>query len=157
MRVGGARVRPARLDDAPALATLTTQLGYPVDAAEQAQRLADLLADPHDHAVLVAIDEDDRPIGWAHVERLRMLEHSRTAQLMGMVVDERHRSGGFGSALLWEAEAQARAWGCESIVLRSRVTRERAHRFYERAGYRVLKTSYTFEKRLDEEVRHIGL
>jgi hypothetical protein len=32
--------------------------------------------------------------------------------------------------------------------VRSRVTRERAHQFYEREGYRLLKTSHVFEKRL---------
>lgn len=142
-------MRPARLADAPALAQLTTQLGYPVDAAAQEERLAAVMAAPDDHLVLVAVDQTDRPIGWAHVERVRMLEASRRADLMGLVVDEGHRSAGIGSALLRATEARARQWGCESIVLRSRATRKRAHRFYLREGYLLLKTSHVFEKRLD--------
>lgn len=144
------RIRPARPADAGALAPLTAQLGYPVEEAEQAERLADLLADPDDHAVLVVVDEADRPIGWAHVERQRILEASRNAVLMGLVVDEEHRSTGVGSTLLRAAEEQALGWGCRTMVVRSRVSRERAHRFYAREGYRLWKTSHVFEKRLGE-------
>jgi len=35
-----------------------------------------------------------------------------------------------------------------TMVVRSRVARERAHRFYEREGYALVKTSHVFEKPL---------
>ncbi len=134
--------------DAARVAELTSQLGYPVSEAELRDRLATALAAPTDHRLLVAVDTEDRPIGWAHVERLRVLELPPAAQLMGLVVSEEHRSAGIGAALLDRAEATARAWGCRSLRVRSNVVRERAHGFYERAGYRNIKTSYTFEKEL---------
>jgi hypothetical protein len=34
------------------------------------------------------------------------------------------------------------------MVVRSRIVRERAHRFYEREGYELVKTSHVFEKPL---------
>jgi GNAT superfamily N-acetyltransferase len=64
------------------------------------------------------------------------------------VVDEAHRSGGVGRALLGAAEAWAREHGCEVVTVRSRVARERAHRFYEREGYVRVKTSHVFSKPL---------
>lgn len=45
-----------RIEDAPAVAELTTQPGYPVAAAAQSGRIEDLLAQPRDHAPLVAVD-----------------------------------------------------------------------------------------------------
>lgn len=137
-----------RLDDAAAVADLTTQLGYPVSSDDLARRMAAVLERRDDSALLAAVDAAGAVIGWIHVERLRLLELPPTANISGLVVDERQRSGGIGAALLAEAEAWARAQRIGTIQVRSRTTRERAHRFYEREGYRRIKTSYVFEKAL---------
>ena len=142
-------IRPMRPDDAAAVAELTTQLGYPVDPETQASRMATVQGSPRDNALLVAADEADRPIGWIHVSRVASLEASDLASVNGLVVGDGHRSVGVGAALLAAAEAWARRAGCATILVRSRIQRERAHRFYERAGYARLKTSHVFEKRLD--------
>ena len=141
------RIRSARTDDAAALAELTTQLGYPVDPVRMALRMAALLDRP-DEAVLVATGERGRPIGWVHVARVAVLEADARASINGLVVDEAHRSGGLGAQLLAAAEAWARGHGLDTMLVRSRSTRERAHRFYERHGYVETKRSHVFEKRL---------
>ena len=140
-------IRPARLDDAEELADLTTQLGYPADAAVIIQRLEPILTSAND-AVLVAADEADRPIGWVHVAVQLALEHSDLGDLGGLVVGEGHRSAGVGRTLLEHAEAWARERGVSVLQVRSRVARERAHAFYERSGYERIKTSHVFHKRL---------
>ncbi|MDQ3553481.1 MAG: GNAT family N-acetyltransferase [Chloroflexota bacterium] len=145
------RIRPMGVRDASAVAKLTGELGYPVEEADLVERLAVVLADPADHLVLVAVEEDDVPVGWCHVERLRILERPPAAQLMGLVVGAEHRSRGIGSALLGASEAAARAWGCQALLIRSNVKRERAHGFYEGAGYAKEKVSFTFTKRLTDE------
>jgi GNAT superfamily N-acetyltransferase len=137
-----------RLEDAEAVAALTTELGYPVDAAGQASRIAALLSDPPDHAAFVAVDGHDRAIGWAHVMRQRYLEGETTAVIMGLVVGDDHRSAGIGARLLEACEQWASGAGCASMTVRSRVTRERAHGFYTRHGYELEKTSHTFRKPL---------
>ena len=142
-----ARIRPARIEDAAAVAALTTQLGYPVDADVQARRLAPILAFDRD-AVLVATDADDRPIGYIHVQRRLFLEGDDQALIAGLVVDEAHRSGGIGAALLAAAEAWAATQGLRSMRVLSRLERADAHRFYERHGYEVVKTSLVFDRRL---------
>jgi GNAT superfamily N-acetyltransferase len=138
-----------RLDDAEAVAELTTQLGYPVDGQAQAARIADLLEDEANHAAFVAADTTDRPIGWSHVMRQRYLEGDATATIMGMVVGEGNRSAGIGAELLAACEAWARGIGCVRMTVRSRITRERAHAFYQRHGYNIEKTSLVFRKALD--------
>ena len=140
-------IRPARPEDATALADLTTQLGYPTTPAELDERLGPLL-DATDHAVLVATSDRDRPVGWIHVTIEVGLEHAPTASIHGLVVDEGHRSDGIGAALLAAGEEWALERGLGQMVVRSRVARERAHRFYERKGFRLEKTSRVFVKEL---------
>jgi GNAT superfamily N-acetyltransferase len=139
-------VRPARTEDAPALAVLAGQLGYPTSSEELSLRLPEVAANP-DAVILVAGERDDVQ-GWIHVELKRSLLTPLAAQVMGLVVDERRRSEGIGAALLAAGEAWARERGCRSMLVGTRVTRERAHRFYRRAGYDLLKTSHFFEKGL---------
>lgn len=137
-----------RLGDAEPVARLTTQLGYPVEADELAERMAAILERGAESALLVATSHDDAVVGWIHVERLRLLELPPTANVSGLVIDERYRSAGIGAALLVAGEAWAREHGMGRIQVRSRTTRVAAHRFYEREGYRRIKTSYVFEKPL---------
>lgn len=141
------RVRPMTAADLGRAADLTTQLGYAVDAAELERRLAVIRGQPAED-VLVAVDDADRAIGWIHVARLTTLEASDRALIGGLVVDEAHRSAGIGASLVAAAEAWARERGAAAIVVRSRTTRERAHRFYEQLGYRETKRSVVFEKPL---------
>jgi GNAT superfamily N-acetyltransferase len=138
------RIRSMTADDAPLVADLTTQLGYPTASEQTFQRMSGL---DGRHAALVA-DEDGRAIGWVHVALVTSLVSGLKADIGGLVVDESHRSGGVGAALLAAAEAWAREQGASGMVVRSRIARERAHRFYEREGYELVKTSHVFEKRL---------
>lgn len=136
-----------RADDTARVAELTGQLGYPSTPDDIGGRFAYLRRRPEDE-VLVAVGEDDQPIGWIHVSRFASLEASDVALIGGLVVDDAHRAGGIGEALLDAAEGWARGHGASTMVVRSRITRERAHRFYERHGYRTVKTSHVFEKPL---------
>ena len=136
-----------RADDAAAVARLTTQLGYPVGTAELAAR-AEAVRARGSAEILVATDEADQPIGWIQVGRHATLEASDLAVINGLVVDETARGRGIGADLVAAAEAWARSNGATSIMVRSRSTRTRAHRFYEGIGYTEVKRSHVFEKPL---------
>ena len=142
------RIRPMASRDAEAVADLATQLGYPTSEEEAATRIEAILARPEEHAAFVAVDDGDRPIGWAHVELVHPLTHDKGANLAGLVVDEAHRSGGIGDALLRAVERWSVERGARALVVRSRTTRTRAHRFYEARGYRLDKVSHVYEKPL---------
>lgn len=147
VRVVNATIRSAAVHDAPELADLTTQLGYPVETDTMRDRL-ERLQDRADNIVLVAVDPDDRPIGWIHVAMLALLEHSDYASINGLVVDHRRRSAGIGRALVAAGEEWARQQGATEITVRSRSSRERAHRFYEQLGFDEVKRSHVFAKPL---------
>ncbi len=102
------------------------------------------------NAVLVAEGADGQVIGWVQVYVRPLVVDDLNAEVGGLVVDERTRSQGVGQRLMEEAEAWARAHGCEAVNVRSNVIRERAHHFYEAIGYRRIKTQLTLRKALAE-------
>jgi hypothetical protein len=70
---GLVHVRPAAIDDAEALASLSGELGYPATSTQIGARLQLLLTREHDHAVFVATVEE-AIVGWIHVGLRRVLE-----------------------------------------------------------------------------------
>lgn len=68
----------------------------------------------------------------------------------GLVVDRSHRRGGIGRALMEHGEEWARKKECSVVRLWSSTIRSDSHRFYERIGYRNIKTQYSFLKSLDD-------
>src|SRR5438552_6799784 len=65
------RVRPPLPGDAPALAALAGELGYPTSSEALLGRMAAL--HPTDAVLIVSTDADDIPTGWCHVEVRRTL------------------------------------------------------------------------------------
>src|SRR5882724_5408953 len=141
------RIRRGRASDAPQLAVLSGQLGYPATAAQMRERLRKIQP-ASQNAVFVADSAKDGVIGWLHVSREALLECDVRAEVNGLVVAEGQRSLGAGTRLLAAAEAWARKHGCRSMYVRSNVIRERAHKFYDRTGYEHYKTQKSFRKPL---------
>jgi GNAT superfamily N-acetyltransferase len=141
------KIRRAKSADAPRLAELSGQLGYPATAAQMRQRLRGIKP-ASQHAVFVAQSRTDGVIGWVHVSRQPLLEVEIRAEVNGLVVAEGQRSLGAGARLLTAAEDWARKHGCKGMSVRSNVIRERAHQFYERNGYEHYKTQKSFRKAL---------
>jgi GNAT superfamily N-acetyltransferase len=139
-------IREMRASDLAAVAVLCDQLGYPTSEAVLTGRFATLNG-RRGEQMLVAI-HDDAVWGWIHVRRVDSLESDAHAEIWGLVVDDRVRSQGVGRALLELAERWAADHGLDRMRVRSNVVRERAHAFYERAGYNVVKRQSVFEKRL---------
>ena len=139
-------VRLADIADAPALAQLSTQLGYAADSETIKPRLIGLQQDPA-HTVFVA-EADGAVVGWLHVFLHQLLESGRRAEGGGLVVDEHARGTGVGRLLMARAEQWARDHGCAAVTLRTNVIRKDAHAFYEKLGYANIKTQHTYRKRL---------
>jgi len=139
-------IREITPDDAPAAAGLAGELGYPATAAALKERIEFLDGHP-DHVVFVACD-GGKVIGWIDVCIALHLASDPRAEIGGLVVSAAVRSQGIGAQLVARAEQWAVARGLTAMLVRSRHTREAAHRFYLREGYAVTKTSTVFTKDL---------
>lgn len=140
------RIRLRQPQDDDRIAELAGQLGYPGSGRDVRARL-DRMRDPDQYGVFVA-ELDGRIVGWIGLYIFRTVETDGHAEISGLVVDEACRSRGVGSALVRAGEAWARERSCDTITVRTNVTRERAHAFYRREGYDWAKRQETFRKRL---------
>ena len=139
------KIRDARPDDAPALARLVDQLGYPTSAEAVAARLRRLEESPAD-CVFVA-ELDGEVVGAASVHFSLTLEYDEpAAKLSAIVVDERYRRRGIGEALAAAVEEEAKRHGCCLVFLTTAERRADAHAFYRRLGYE--ETGRSFAKPL---------
>ncbi len=140
------KVRRARKTDAPRIAELSGELGYPATTQDIRTRLAQLKPATQ-HAVFLA-EVHKLVIGWIHVSIAPLLEVPKRAEVNGLIVADGQRSHGAGARLLEAAEKWARSKGCTGMSVRSNVIRDRAHAFYERHGYIHFKTQKAFRKPL---------
>ena len=138
-------VRRATVADAVAIASLSAELGYPVEPAEILKRLRALL-EATDQVVLVAMAADHAVVGWIHGAEHLLLEVGSRCEILGLVVSSGHRRGGIGHRLLAAVEAWAHSRGLPEVSVRSNVLRESSHPFYEKHGYRRVKTQHAYRK-----------
>ena len=144
---GSVTIRHARASDLGALARLAAELGYPAGEAQFARRFAHVAEDSHQQ-ILVAESPAGEVVGWVHVHLARWLVVEPRGEVAGLVVASTRRNHGIGGRLMQAAEAWTRERGGDVLTLRSNILRKDAHRFYERLGYAMTKTSLNFTKEL---------
>ena len=140
-------VRPIRPEDALAVAELIVQLGHN-RAAEDVRTWIDGLRARPGQAAFVA-ERNSEVVGWIEVSLEHRLQYDSLGLIGGLVVRDGLRGLGIGRRLCEEAEEWTRRQGVKKMRVTSRSTREDAHRFYLRDGYRQTKISMFFEKMLD--------
>jgi GNAT superfamily N-acetyltransferase len=139
-------VRPARPDDAPAVAALLGELGYPTTPDLARERLASLTGD--ENAVLLAVTAGDEALGLISLHRMPVLHGGGVvAYITALVTASSARGRGVGRALLESAERWARAAGCRRLTVTSAERRSDAHAFYVACG--MPYTGRRFAKQLD--------
>jgi GNAT superfamily N-acetyltransferase len=138
-------IRDAEPRDAPALAGLLGQLGYPATAAAVEARLGRLAASPSDRLLVAEVDGDVTGLAGLHVSPSVEYDGD-AAKVSAIVVEERLRGTGIGRALMAALEAEARSRGCVLIFLTTAERRSDAHAFYRSLGYE--ETGRRFAKTL---------
>lgn len=139
-------IRPMQTGDVDPVADLMTQLGYPSTPRDIARRFTTI--DGRDDQALLVADNGTAVVGWMHLGAQASLESDEWAEILGLVVAEGQRSRGIGAALVAAAEKWAAQHGYQMLRVRSRITRDRAHAFYERGGFERIKTQHCFQKRV---------
>ena len=101
-----------------------------------AEMLRQWLRGETDCIVHVAVDVDDRVLGFAMTTlRPELLSHEPSAHLEAIALDPAAEGRGVAKALLAATEASAHAQGARTMTLHVFSVNERARRLYERAGY----------------------
>ena len=135
-------IRAAREEDAPAIAALLGELGYPTDAETVVQRLR-MLESAGDDVIVAVSGSVTVAVVSMHVTPV-LHAPGPVGRLTAVVVSERVRGQGVGRTIVEAAEQMLAARGCEFIELTSNRRRTDAHAFYERLGYEA--SSFRFRK-----------
>lgn len=132
-------IRAAVEPDAAALASITTEIGYPIDESTTRERLRELTESGDLMLVAAdasaATDSADTIIGFILLHRTRFLHRPPDGRISTLGVTAQRRNEYIGEQLVRAAEQIFREWGCTRVEVTSGAARTDAHRFYERFGY----------------------
>ncbi len=134
-------IRPATPDDLPAVVAmladdpLGAQRESPDDLTPYQEAFRRLADDPNQH-VVVAVRQD-RVVGTLQLTIIPGLSRrgSTRSIVEGVRIHGDERGSGLGTQLIQWAVDESRRQNCQLVQLTSDVTREDAHRFYERLGF----------------------
>ena len=141
----GAAIREAITDDAPSVAALLDELGYPSSPTQARERLERIAADPSMWVIVAEVESELAGLGALHVQNL--IERDEPGcEVAGLVVGQRFRRRGIGELLMRALEDEARRRGGKVMVLNTAHRRADAHAFYEALGYE--HTGRRYAKRL---------
>ena len=142
-----ADLRSASLVDADDVAALLTELGYPCDTEDAAQRIHAII--DNDRQALVVARVAGVVAGLVALDFMYYLPlDTVTCRINALVVTSSARGQGLGRQLLREAERRARAGGAARLELTSGSQRTDAHAFYRACGFG--DGTVRFVKRLGE-------
>ena len=129
-------IRLAEEADIDGILALQVQIYRQYDSTEKAKEILYGLLATANCDVLVARDGADI-IGSAFVFYLPIPAHGRPyAFIEGLVVDEKRRKSGIGTALFQKVIELAKAKNCYKILFTSAYSREEIHPFYEKLGFK---------------------
>ncbi|MEV0407697.1 GNAT family N-acetyltransferase [Actinoallomurus sp. NPDC050550] len=127
-------IRDAVDADAPVIAELLTQLGYPSTVEDAAARIAEWRESPLSRVVVATLDA--RVVGVLAFHAIPFFERAgRRGRVVSLVVGEEARGHGIGARLMSFIETEARRLGCEDLELTSSRHRSGAHAFYRNLGF----------------------
>ena len=135
-------IRDAVGGDAAAIARLLGELGYPPSAEGVADLVARYLAADRSRVQVAEFEGEVVGLVATHAV-LRLDADGVTCRITDIVVAERVRGRGIGSALMRAAEEEARRAGAPRLDLSSGDWRNDAHRFYARHGFETRARSFT--------------
>ena len=127
-------LREATVADAPALAPLLGELGYPVTETALTLRMRRLIA-RDDQKILIA-ENASGVLGLLALHVFPVLAYDRDlAMIMALVITARARGLGVGRQLVDRAAAIGKSLGANRLMVTTHVRRADAHAFYERLGF----------------------
>ncbi|MBA2403912.1 MAG: GNAT family N-acetyltransferase [Bdellovibrionales bacterium] len=126
--------------------SLSSELGYP-GILEELQTRFEILNALKNHALFISSSSRGTN-GFIHLEAVDDLIEERKVEIKALIVSEKERNSGIGHELIKSAIEWAKMYGVHTIYLNCNTLRNRAHSFYEREGFKKVKTSHFFEMKI---------
>lgn len=112
-----------------------------------ADAFAAITADPRSKLVVAELDRDRRAVGTMQLAFIPGMTYQGSERLivMALFVAQDFRGQGIGEAMIHWAIDAAKARGCRFISINTHKSRERAHKFYKRLGFKPSHVGFTQE------------
>ena len=136
-------IEPMQIHHLPDVLILSAELGYP-GIYENLQLRFEIISRLKNHALFVT-SANKAVSGFIHLEAVDDLIEERKVEIKALVVSDSERSSGIGHDLIKTATEWAKLYGVDTLYLNCNILRNRAHEFYEREGFKKVKTSHFFE------------
>jgi len=137
-------IRQIEKEDSSKFVTLAKQLGYDADE----EYVEDCISINNANEIVFVASDDDNIVGWIDSKIHETYLIKPVCEIVGLVVDEKQRGKGIGSALVKRVEEWALELGMKIIRVRTNIIREEAQKFYLKNGYLEKKQSKLFIKAL---------
>jgi len=138
------RIRPARPEDGPAVRTIYnaevtgSQLNFDIIQWTVADEQAWLARHQGAHPAVVAVDEEERVLGFGSLSRYRNRPAYATSVEDSVYVDRLRRSGGVGKAILGELVYLAGEHGFHTVIARVVGHNEASIALHRSCGFEVV-------------------
>ena len=132
-------IREASIADTSSLHLLTNQLGYEIKSSRFKKQLEFILNSKTD-ILLLAVNLQNT-IGYLHAIEASRLTTDTFTEIVALVVDEKERNNGIGSALLNALQSISNT---KEIRVRCNRNRKAAHNFYKKHNFNVNKEQTVF-------------
>jgi ribosomal protein S18 acetylase RimI-like enzyme len=138
------QLRPARPEDATAIAALLTDEGFPAGPSDIVDRLG-RFATPQSRVIVA--EHDQVILGFIAVHAMARFEHGDwIVRILALVVDAGARERGVGRTLMSEAERVGHELGAAFVEVTAGHHRPEARHLYESLGYDSTVTTYLRKK-----------
>lgn len=139
-------VRSAYYDDAERIMILSELLGYPLKENRFCENLKKLINHPQ-HLILV-ICINSKVYGFIHLCEVINIITDPYCEIMALIIDEEKRGMGLGRLLLEESIEWVKNKKICTIKVSSNIVRIKAHGFYIKNNFQLIKTQHFFIKNL---------
>ena len=136
-------IRDITEQDAEAVNTLSTQLGYTMPIEQTLANIRSVMATKGHHAF--AAMHADKMVGWIGVAVALQIESAPFSEISGLIVDGQYRGQGIGKLLIERVKLWSKETGTKTLRLRTNMIRKEAHLFYRHLGFKEIKEQKVFE------------
>ena len=116
---------------------------------DQMQETVDNVEKNTNNKTFLAINEEGRPVGYIFVGDCHFVGTKSFLEIIQIMIEEEYRGQGIGKLMIKYVEDLYYEKGIRQVRLHSRVILTKAHKFYEKIGFREFKQSKFFIKDLD--------
>jgi GNAT superfamily N-acetyltransferase len=135
--------RPALTSDQDAIARLSAQWGYSVSPEKLLPVLREIFQQP-DHRVIL-LEYEHEVTGWIHGIYSYRIASDPFVEIVGLVVDARHRRMGMGKFLVQEIIQWAKTRDCSFVRVKCQIIRKEANIFYSGMGFQETKQQKVYD------------